>query len=201
MMFPVVSSWIDAICFVDGVGLQVRYKKRDGSFFTCTYPQTTNDHFERMLVSPSKGRHIWQHYYLGWPYDERIRELDCSGGTVTLPCCPNPLPLTLHAVVPVNSGCACLDGIDVPLTYDPGSQTWKGNQVVCDSEIIDLEFSCGTTGCFDATLVVSLENHGTVGPVTTQGCLCSPLFTAFDDIVFPTQGSECNGPISIVVIE
>ena len=54
----------------------------------------------------------------------------------------------------------------------------------------------------DATLTVSFENHGTVGPqIVDGGCNCDPLNMIFSALVFPDQGSECDGAIRVFITE
>ena len=43
---------------------------------------------------------------------------DCGGQPGSL-CCPGGVPATLHATLSNLSGCACVDGIVVPLTFNP----------------------------------------------------------------------------------
>jgi hypothetical protein len=127
------------------------------------------------------------------------REGSCQQGIV-LGCCPNPLPETLHATIPTGSGCPCLDGVVIELDYDAATQSWKGSAIVCASETLSLVFQCGTTSCDDATLSLTFDNHGSVGPVTTNpGCGCSPLQMTFSNINFPIQGIECDGAVTVVV--
>jgi hypothetical protein len=115
-------------------------------------------------------------------------------------CCPDPWPATLHATVPVGSGCPCLDGTVVTLSYSGGTNTWSGSANVCSDELFTIVFQCGGVSCSDSTLTVDFENHGTVGPITPVfGCACSPINVAFIGIQFPTLGGECDGDITVVV--
>lgn len=115
-------------------------------------------------------------------------------------CCPSPLPTTLHATIPIGTGCPCLDGTVIPLVYSTGSDSWSGSQIVCNGENFSVAYRCGTVSCHDATLSVSFENHGDVGPIAVSPpCICSPLYMEFDDIAFPNPGAECVGGISLIV--
>lgn len=127
------------------------------------------------------------------------RQGPCSQDIV-LGCCPNSLPATVHATIPQGSGCPCLNGVVVPLRYSAQTQSWTGSQIVCASENLSMVYKCGTTSCDDATLTLTFDNHGSVGPVTTDaGCGCSPLQMTFSNINFPIQGVECDGPITVVI--
>ena len=117
-------------------------------------------------------------------------------------CCSDPLPETLHATVPAGSGCPCLEGEVVTLTFDAGTNQWAGDKTVCSGESFHVAFTCNGASCADATLSVTFENHGTAGLVGPDlGCTCSPLELVFSAIEFPTLGSECDGTIRIVVTE
>jgi hypothetical protein len=134
-------------------------------------------------------------------YLDRMQPRD--GCFVAAPaCCPNPLPSVIHATIPGPSGCPCLDDEVVELTFDPGSGKWIGDLTVCSSENLHLEFDCGSTSCNDATLTATFENHGSVGPVTVStGCSCDPLSMSFNGLIFPDQGAECDGAISVIITE
>jgi len=125
-----------------------------------------------------------------------------GGCTVPVPgCCPD-LPATLHATIPPGSGCPCLDGTDVELTFDSGAQAWIGSVDVCSGQELSVTFACNGTSCADATLEITFENHGTVEPqLVDAGCSCAPLEMHFTGIVFPDQGAECDGGIQVIVTE
>jgi hypothetical protein len=115
-------------------------------------------------------------------------------------CCPSTLPNTVHATIPPQSGCPCLDGTFIALNYSPVTDSWSGSAVVCSNETLSLEYKCGTSSCDDASLSLAFQNHGAVGPVLTDpGCSCSPLSMVFSNINFPIQGSECGGAITVVI--
>ncbi|MBL8792903.1 MAG: hypothetical protein JNM56_03290 [Planctomycetia bacterium] len=122
-----------------------------------------------------------------------------QGGCIRAGCCPD-MPATLYATVPLGTGCPCLDGTVVPLTYDADSDAWTGSQTVCNGENFTLTFRCTGTSCLNATLLVSFEDHGDVGPVpVAPPCGCSPLFMAFAGIEFAEPGGECVGGIAVVI--
>ena len=123
-----------------------------------------------------------------------------QGGCVRLGCCPDGLPATLYATIPIGTGCPCLDGTAIPLVYDADNDSWIGNQAVCNGENFGVVFQCGGASCLNATLSVSFEDHGDVGPVSvTPPCLCSPVYMEFKDILFAEPGGECVGGISVIV--
>ncbi|OAI46877.1 hypothetical protein AYO44_10500 [Planctomycetaceae bacterium SCGC AG-212-F19] len=125
-----------------------------------------------------------------------------QGSCKTTGCCPDPLPSTIHATVPAGTGCPCLDGTVVPLVFSSVTQSWSGSAVVCASETLTIDFRCAGTSCEDATLGITLDNHGTVDPVpVVGGCSCTPLHMEFSGIDFPIQGAECDGPVTVVVTE
>ena len=123
-----------------------------------------------------------------------------GGCTVPTPgCCPE-MPATLHATIPPGSGCPCLDGTEVELTFD--GTAWIGSVEVCSGQELSITFACNGTACYDATLEITFENHGSVGPqLVDAGCSCEPLKMRFTGIVFPTQGAECDGGIQVIVTE
>jgi hypothetical protein len=123
----------------------------------------------------------------------------CTSGIV-LPCCPVALPATIHATVPAGSGCPCMDGTVVALTYSAITQSWSGSAAVCFGDTLTITFKCGSTSCGDATLNVNSALCGSVGPVKVNpGCSCNPLNMVFSGVTFPHPGSECFGPIRVVI--
>jgi len=63
-------------------------------------------------------------------------------GPCQIGCCPQPLPTTLHALIPSPSGCPCLDAEVIELNYQSASDSWTGSKVVCSSEVLSLVFKC-----------------------------------------------------------
>jgi hypothetical protein len=123
-----------------------------------------------------------------------------QGSCIRPGCCPSPLPNTIHATIPSGSACPCLDGTVVALNYSAVTDSWSGSTTVCSSETLSMVYTCGTTSCNDATLTVTFQNHGSVGPVTVDpGCSCSPLNMVFSNIDFPIQGTECAGAIGVAI--
>jgi hypothetical protein len=127
------------------------------------------------------------------------RQGGCTTSGIVLPCCPVPLPATVHATIPAGSGCPCMDGTVVTLTYNALSQSWSGSTSVCFGDTLTIVFKCGSTSCADATVTATSVFSGSSGPVRTTGCSCNPLNMVFSGATFPNPGSECFGPITIVV--
>ena len=95
-----------------------------------------------------------------------------------------------------------LDGTNVELTFDSGELAWLGSVDVCSGQELSVIFRCNGAACTDATLEITFENHGTVGPkLVDPGCSCEPLDMRFTGIVFPEQGIECDGGIQVIVSE
>lgn len=49
----------------------------------------------------------------------------CCGGTLTA-CCDDDIPATLTATFADVFDCSCADGVMATLTYDSGTESWKG---------------------------------------------------------------------------
>lgn len=132
--------------------------------------------------------------------DRMQPRLGCTVSGILLPCCPVGWPTTIHATIPAGSGCPCMDGTVVALTYDAITQSWSGSAPVCFFDTLTVVFTCGSTSCADATVTASSPALGSSGPVTVApGCSCNPLNMTFHGVTFPNPGSECFGPISIVI--
>jgi len=128
------------------------------------------------------------------------RQGPCQQG-VTLPCCSNPLPLTVHATVQNVSGCPCIDGEVVALTYQPITHSWEGFKDVCGgSHRIELGYSCGIDSCDTATLTGSFAGFNFPNPTLDPGCSCSPLHMGFSGITFNSFATICpNATVKITI--
>ena len=70
-----------------------------------------------------------------------------GGGTANIvtSCCPGGLPRTLYAHIANGTGCACLDGVTVTLTWN-GSLWTSGDVTVCGGTTV-FYFTCGGGDC------------------------------------------------------
>lgn len=97
-----------------------------------------------------------------------------SGGsddTVTVGCCPDPVPKTLYLTVVASNTCTCLDG-SYTMLYDEGSGTWKTTFSAC-SGTVTFTLLCLGTDQTDWSLAVS--GCGTIGPIAAGLTACGPL--------------------------
>lgn len=115
--------------------------------------------------------------------------------------CGGPLPTTLYATVPAESGCPCLDGTVVVLGYS-GDNTWTGSNLVCDSENFRVTLHTIACHCEEATLDISFDNHDSIiaAPIDPN-CINDPVNMVFSNMNFPIPGSECTGPIQVIITE
>jgi len=116
----------------------------------------------------------------------------CPGPGVLRPCCANPLPATLHATLQDISGCPCMDGEVVTLTYDANTGGWSGLKNVCVGVSITMGFSCGSASCADASVAGTFDGQN-YGPATVDaGCSCAPLQMVFSGIILGGS-TQCPG--------
>src|SRR5262245_21291955 len=109
---PVNSSWIDLAILMCDDTLSVLFKNG----FCCNYPRTTQAHFDALITAPSAGHWLRTNLYRILPY--QVIPLPCppAGCGVQTTCCPNALPMTLHATADNGIG-------SVPMVWD-GSTYW-----------------------------------------------------------------------------
>src|SRR5207249_3689328 len=129
-------------------------------------------------------------------------------GTTTTPCCSGiNIPGKLYATIANSIGCPCLDGMVVPLVYDPTGTPdngvgWWGQSTACSGNVLTLELACGIpdgTGAHDncsgfslfgkcTNLALGTDNlligeSGTGGhyslPASGIACACSPFSIVF----------------------
>jgi hypothetical protein len=135
-------------------------------------------------------------------YLDRVQPIQgqCQQG-VTLPCCPNPLPLTVHATIHNVSGCPCIDGEVVALTYSSVTNSWSGYKSVCGGpHLITLGYSCGIHDCSTAALTGSFDGYNFPSPPLDPGCSCSPLNMGFSGVSFNPLATVCpNATVQITV--
>lgn len=124
----------------------------------------------------------------------------CQDG-VTLPCCPNPLPLTVHATVQNVSGCPCIDGAVLALDYDSAFHSWSGFADLCSGpHRLTLGYSCGIHDCSTAGLTGSFDGFNFASAVVDPGCSCSPLQMVFSGITFSSFSAVCpSGVVKITL--
>lgn len=124
----------------------------------------------------------------------------CQSG-LTLPCCPTPLPATVHATMQNVSGCPCIDGEVVALTYQAVTNSWSGFKDVCSGpHRITLGYSCGISDCTTATLTGSFDGYNFPSAVVDPGCTCSPLNMVFSSITFDPLASVCANAVVRIII-
>jgi hypothetical protein len=112
---------------------------------------------------------------------------------ITVTCCGNPLPQTLHATLQNSVNCSCASGT-IALVWNAGTSTWTGTGSVgtCGHQIT-LNFSCpsGST-CNGFTLQWAFpDSCGTGSSQTPSSCACSPLNVVFSSL--DMNGCGCPG--------
>jgi hypothetical protein len=128
-------------------------------------------------------------------YLDRVqpRQGACQQGH-NLRCCPNPLPDTVHATIRNVSGCACLDGEVVALTFESLTSRWVGDKDICGSHPISLGFDCGVTSCDTASVTTIFDSINQTTVDVLPGCSCSPLNMVFDNLTL-TDTTSCPDAI------
>ena len=174
---PVVSSWVRQFILTNNCNLAVWF--RNG--FCCVYPATTAAWFKQAIAAPRPGHFIHPYLYKKMAY-RPIRPPCPPSGGVTVTCCPNSLPTTLHATFGGFSGpLACLNGLTVTLTWAAAASNWSGSYVACSSLSTALEL-----GCFSTHWTIQASGDCAVaqaGPPTAASC--SPL-----SVTFPVTGTS-----------
>ena len=117
-------------------------------------------------------------------------------------CCPS-IPATLHATITNVSGCSCLDGMVVTLTYNNGN--WSNGpaiQTSCpNNAVLNIVLSCVGPGCNSFLLVFQCAGTSYNFPTSLNaGCTCSPfnlVFTATNSN--PNVLACCIGTVTVTI--
>ena len=62
--------------------------------------------------------------------------------TITTACTPAPLPVSMVARFSASGGCECLDGVEVPVAWDPTFSHWGGSFTACSAPESNVNFAC-----------------------------------------------------------
>ena len=117
----------------------------------------------------------------------------CCTSDVTVSCCDNALPTTLHATLTATNGCSCVSGT-ITLTWNSGTSKWTGTGAFgsCGRNIT-LSFYCIGSGASNFRLDVSFSDSCltafTATPIPTPAC--DPLNVAFSK-TYPEAVCGCN---------
>ena len=119
-----------------------------------------------------------------------------GGGTVTVACCPGGLPQTLYATLTNVSGCACLDGVVVAVTWNGGS--WSGmSGSVCSGHTAFVDVLCTEEGTWVIGVECFLDGvEDGAGEDTVMTFTCDPLSVTTAE--FSLSGC-CTGSITVTV--
>jgi hypothetical protein len=119
-----------------------------------------------------------------------------GAGTVLLPCCPTPLPRTLHGTISNRSGgCTCLSSASFALTYSDLTGYWSGGPAGgCGAGSLRFDLRCvGTQWQLFSTLC------GITGRVP-NGANCSPFQVSWDSLTCPAACGG-SGSFSLTITE
>jgi len=62
--FRPISKWVHKICWVPPDKIQITFHKAKVPYVTVQYPNSTYAQYEAFLLIASKGKHVWDYYYL-----------------------------------------------------------------------------------------------------------------------------------------
>ena len=116
-------------------------------------------------------------------------------------CCDDPIPETVFCTLANSSGCECLHGVTVALSYDPAASNpgisyyaWTGQEDAC-SGFVHVTLICFTPGAFPYGWRLSVRCNGvsnTEFDVQANGKTCpesGPLEITFGPMV--TEADTC----------
>ena len=195
---PVRSSWLTHVGTFNG---RLFCVFKNG--VCCWYPNTDESYYDLALAYASKGHYVHAWLYKILPY-QLIKNPCPQILGITVGCCSSPLPRTLYCTIQNESGCACLDGLVVPIAWD-GSQFWTGNKLSdCGRQPMSFTFTCpgasppdcGSFVLYAACNDIASDPYGTT---PDAGCTCDPLVLTYSDVNL-SDSSCCSGPGSKIRI-
>ncbi len=188
---PVASRWVNQFILTCDNELAITFKKHN---VCCLYPGTTRALFDLAITWGRPGNFVWRFLYKKRPY--RLIKSPCppgdcgsgAGGTISVMCCADLLPATLHATF---SG--FLSGT-VALNWN-GTDAWTATAVLCGTNSSTLRLACTGLG-WNLSVNSSTGGCGAEpnGPTSHN---CSPLSLSFTQ--FGGSGC-CNGQVFNVTV-
>ncbi len=120
----------------------------------------------------------------------------CCG--ITTPCCPvNSIPTTVFATLSDNTGCGCVTGTVITLTWNSVHSAWEGSGTMSGCTAagpVTLKWYCSgsSAGCVHMLLDVTACVTTTIGASNSGVCSCSPLLMEYGPI--GVGAGCCNTP-------
>lgn len=115
----------------------------------------------------------------------------------TVDCCEGNLPLTLKATLADAGSCACLDGVEVTLTWN-GTTAWEGTTAVgCTATPVRIKVIC-TAGIWS----MSIKCGGAAPPAGLHvftSADCGPPLLLVMTSISAALGCCAGGTVSVVV--
>lgn len=194
------SSWVAKIIQGCNNEYAVQFKGyggRPGPI--CYYFAAPAAFFNMHLAAPSKGKFVHQNLYRTQPY--KIIADPCPAGNckVINGCCPSGIDRNVVAVLSDAGGfCACLDGVEVAMSYSDDDFQWRGSLVApcgsaevileCDSILGNFFFDNGFGGSPDITFT-----GGTCVSVS-----CDPVDILIENIT--VVGTGCSLLVNVNIV-
>jgi hypothetical protein len=129
----------------------------------------------------------------GTPQDKLRAYLDRAGADK--PFCCRQIPETLHLTYTADSNCACLNGVQLTLTYNPLTSKWEGSTTAC-GQTLSVKFWCADAtlgiGGFAYSFQCGSHPLQTIGPPLTATS-CKPFLLTTSGLT--TYGGCCPGPL------
>jgi len=133
--------------------------------------------------------------------------LECEecGGSFSA-CCNRTLPKVLTATITDVSGCACADGLIIPLVNAAGGSIWNsigGIEMCSNGGDVVISLGCGGSTCNNFTMFFEAGPCSVVSS-SISSCSCDPLQIVFD---LTLVGLSCcalgvdGGTIQVTVTE
>jgi hypothetical protein len=133
-----------------------------------------------------------------------------GGGSTVVACCASPVPETLYATIQNVSGCACLDGLVVPIVFN-GLNMWAGQVAACTGFYVIVQMPCGAYApgfsltVFCHNIAVGAGCGGTGRDVVADGGgSCDPFNESWSGLVMKQLQACttcCLGTIDVIVTE
>jgi hypothetical protein len=201
------SSWVRKLiltCDTDGTGqhLAVSFKRWVGPHhhipnLTCLYPQTDKRFYDIGSVFPSKGHFVHRFLYRKMPYRLIADPCPQQACTVTVGCCGNPIPLTLHCTFSGGFGtCVNLDGTTIAVSWNATNSRWEYNGPLIGTNNCSVYFWCDNTNTWQS----GGANNSAFDTTAATSVTCSPISLSFTmPLALGPPGQVCSGNIVATV--
>jgi hypothetical protein len=191
--FP-VSRWVYALILTCDDRVAVWFKRRGVPGVCCLYPNSNPRLYDLAVVYFSAGKFVHQLLFRKMAYTiVQPPTLPCGGCSVLTDCCPSdPVSTSLFATFSNGTGdCTCLNGLSVPITYDPHDQKWKATHIsACSVSNMSVTLHCASGVGWELTL------GGCASDLIVRTGTCSPFLLSYPGVAIT---GCCTGQVDVTI--